>query len=226
MIESSTSLFAQSLLGVWQGVVMYLPNIILAFILVILGFLIGGLLGRAVSEVVRAAHVDAFLEKIGAMQTLRKVSASYNSARVIGGLVKWFFIIVFFVWAVNVLGLAQVSFFLSQILAFIPAVIIAAIILVVGSVVAEWASKVVRGTGRAADVTASNFAASVVKWAIWIFAIMMALSQVGIAPALINTIFIGLIAMLALAGGLAFGLGGRDHASRLLDSVSKMVSRD
>ena len=84
MIESNTSLFAESLIGIWQGVMMYLPNIIGAFILVTLGFLIGGLLGRAISELVRAVRVDAFLEKIGAMQTLRKVSTSYNSAHVIG----------------------------------------------------------------------------------------------------------------------------------------------
>jgi hypothetical protein len=226
MIQSSGSLFTQSLMSLWGGVVMYLPNIIIAIILVVLGFLIGGLLGRAISHLVNAAKVDAFLQKIGAMETLRKVSANYNSARYIGGLVKWFFIIVFFIAAVGQLGLTQVSFFLAQILAFIPSVIIAAIILVVGSVLADWASRVVRGTARAADMHASNFAAAVVKWAIWVFAIMVALSQVGIAAALINTIFIGLVAMLALAGGLAFGLGGRDHASRVLDGVSKMVSRD
>ena len=226
MIESSSSLFVQSLMALWGGVVMYLPNIIIALILVILGFLIGGLLGRAVAHLVNAVKVDSFLQKVGAMETLRKVSSHYNSAHYIGGLVKWFFIIVFFIAAIGQLGLTQVSYFLAQILAFIPSVIIAAIILVVGSILADWASRLVRGTTRAADMTASNFAAAVVKWAIWVFAIMVALSQVGIAAALINTIFIGIVAMLALAGGLAFGLGGREHASRVLDSVSKMVSRD
>jgi uncharacterized membrane protein len=205
---------------------MYLPNIIIAIILVILGFLIGGLLGRALAHLVKAVKVDSFFEKIGVMETLKKVSHTWNSATIIGGVVKWFFIIVFFIAAVGQLGLTQVSYFLTGILAFIPAVIIAAIILIVGSIVAEWAFKLVRGGGRAADMHATNFAASVVKWAIWIFAIMMALSQIGIAAALINTIFIGFVAMLALAGGLAFGLGGRDHAGRLLDSISKMVSRD
>lgn len=205
---------------------MYLPNIIIAIILVILGFLIGGLLGRALAHLVKAVKVDMFFEKIGVMETLKKASHTWNSATIIGGLVKWFFIIVFFIAAIGQLGLTQVSYFLTGILAFIPAVIIAAIILIVGSIVAEWAFKLVRGGGRAADMHATNFAASVVKWAIWIFAIMMALSQVGIAASLINTIFIGFVAMMALAGGLAFGLGGREHASRLLDSVSKMVSRD
>lgn len=205
---------------------MYLPNIIVAIILVTLGFLIGGILGRAVSHLVHVAKVDAFLEKLGAMDTLRKVSHSFNSSRYIGGLVKWFFIIVFFIAAIGQLGLTQISYFLSAILAFIPAVIIAAIILVIGSVLADWAYRVVRGTTRAADVSSSNFTASVVKWAIWIFAIMVALSQLGIASELINTLFTGLVAMLAIAGGLAFGLGGRDHASRVLDGISKMIARD
>lgn len=226
MIGTSSSLFVQSLQGLWDGILMYLPNIIIAIILVILGFLIGGLLGRAIAHLVKAAKVDMFFEKIGVMETLKKASHTWNSAAIIGGLVKWFFIVVFFIAAVGQLGLTQVSYFLTGILAFIPAVIIAAIILIVGSIVAEWAFKLVRGGGRAADMHATNFAASVVKWAIWIFAIMMALSQIGIAATLINTIFIGFVAMLALAGGLAFGLGGRDHASRLLDSISKMVSRD
>lgn len=226
MMESSGSLFTQSLMSIWSGVVMYLPNIILAIILVILGFLIGGLLGRAVAHLVNAAKVDKFFEKIGIMETLRRVSGTWNSGNMIGGLVKWFFIIVFFITAIAKLGLQQISAFLAYILAFIPQVIIAAIILIVGSVVAEWAFKLVRGGGRAADMSATNFAASVAKWAVWILAIMMALSQVGIAGSIINTIFIGIVAMLALAGGLAFGLGGREHASRVLDSVSKMVSRD
>lgn len=225
MIESG-NLFTQSLITIWQGVLMYLPNIITAIIFVILGFLIGGLLGRAISHLVTTAKVDKFFEKIGVMETLHKISNSWNSAHIIGGIVKWFFIIIFFISAVAKLGLTEVSMFLAQIWAFVPTVIIAAMMIIIGSVVAEWAARIVRGGGRAADMHASNFAASIVKGAVWVLTIMVALSQVGIAAALINTIFIGLVAMLALAGGLAFGLGGRDHAARVLDSISKMISRD
>lgn len=206
---------------------MYLPVIIFALIILVIGFLLGGLVGKALAHLVTMARVDKMLEKLGAMETFRRIGMNWNSGRVIGGLVKWFIIIVFLITALDMLGLSEVNLFLRQIvLVYVPSVIIAAIILVAGSVVADWASRAMRRASQMADMHAANFASSVVKWAIWIFTLMVVFTQLGIAQSFIQTLFVGVVAMLALAGGLAFGLGGRDHASRVLDGVSKMVKRD
>ncbi len=227
MLYSTGTYLMGSLTNLWIGVITYLPMIIIAFIIVALGFLIGGLIGKGISALINAAHVDSLFEKMGVMNVFRKMSVNWNSGKMIGGLVKWLVVIAFFITALGVLGLDTITMFLSQIvMTFIPSVIIAAIILIAGSVIAEFVFKTVRGSARAADMHASNFAASVAKWAIMIFAIMMALSQLGIGAQFVQIIFMGIIAMLALAGGLAFGLGGRDHAGRVLSDVSAMIKRD
>ena len=100
----------------------------------------------------------------------------------------------------------------------------AALILAVGAIVAHTISGIVAGGARAASVPSAKFAGGVAKWAVWIFAILAALSQLGIAGAFAQTLFTGLVAMLALAGGLAFGLGGKESAARYLESLRKDIS--
>ena len=117
--------------------------------------------------------------------------------------------------------------FLQQIvLVFLPNVLIAALVVLLASVVARAAGRVVTGSAKAAGIHSANFVGSIATWAIWIFALLIALSQLGIAAGLIQTIFVAILAMFALAGGLAFGLGGKEHASRIWSDIGKMVSRE
>ena len=127
----------------------------------------------------------------------------------------------------DILGLSQLNAFLQQIVfGFLPSVLVAALVILLASIVARAAGRVVTGSAKAAGVHSANFAGSLATWAIWVFALLIALSQLGIAASLIQTIFIAILAMFALAGGLAFGLGGRDHASRVLTDMGKMIGRE
>jgi hypothetical protein len=215
-----------SLQNLWIGVISFVPALILAIVIFLIGWLIASLIGKAVAHLISLLKLDSLLSRTGVDATLSRAGFRLNSAAFIGGLVKWFIILVFLVASLDILGLTEVTLFLRQVvLVYLPNVIVAAFILLAGSVLAELANKVVRGGAAAAHAKDSNFLGSVAKWAIWIFTILIALSQLGIASQLIQILFIGVVAMMAIAGGLSFGLGGKEHASRVLDRVGSMIRK-
>jgi hypothetical protein len=215
-----------SLQNLWIGVISFVPALILAIVIFLIGWLIASLIGKAVAHLISLLKLDSLLARTGVDATLSRAGFRLNSGAFIGGLVKWFIILVFLVASLDILGLTEVTLFLRQVvLVYLPNVIVAAFILLAGSVLADLANKVVRGGAAAANAKDSNFLGSVSKWAIWIFTILIALSQLGIASQLIQILFIGVVAMMAIAGGLAFGLGGKEHASRALDRVGSMIRK-
>ena len=225
MTQTWSEVLLMSLQNLWIGVVAFLPRLVLAIVIFLIGWLIASLIEKAIRQLLDAARVDAVLRKTGVDETLAKAGMRLNSGAFIGGLVKWFFVIVFLVASLDVIGLSQVNLFLREVvLNYLPNVIVAALILLVGSVLAEAIGRLVSGSARMADVRASGFLGTVARWAIWIFTILIALSQLGIATQLIQIIFIGVVAMFALAGGLAFGLGGKDAAARVIERMKHAVA--
>lgn len=155
---------------------------------------------------------------------LHKGGFTLNSGAFIGGLVRWFLVIVFLVASLDILGLAQVNEFLKNVvLSYLPNVIVATLILVVAAFIANAMQKLVVGSAKAAGAPSTHFLGGLTKWSIWIFAILAALYQLGIAGAFSQTLFTGFVAMVAIAGGLAFGLGGRDAASRYIEKLRKDI---
>lgn len=208
-----------------QGVLSVGPKFIVALVVLLIGWFIASALGSIVMQVVRALKVDSALEGLGLKEPVMRAGFKLDSGAFIGGLVRWFFIVVFLLAAVDILGLSQVTAFLRDVvLLYIPNVIVAAIILVVAALLADVAYKVVKGSAQAAQLPSSGFFGGVAKWAIWVFAIMAALYQLGIAGALVQTLFTGFVAMIAIAGGLAFGLGGKDAAARFVEKLRGDIS--
>jgi small-conductance mechanosensitive channel len=208
-----------SLKGVWQGVIGFLPTFIAALIVFIVGWLIAIFIGKLINKLVKAIKLDSLLEKIGFGKVLSKTKIKLDSAKFFEELVKWFLIIVFLMTAADILGLTQVTLFLQTILYYIPSVIVAAIILLIAGIVAKFMQKLVKASADAAGLHSSSTIGGIVKWAILIFGFVIALTQLGIATTLIQTVVMGIIAMLAIAGGLAFGLGGKDMAERTLEKL-------
>jgi hypothetical protein len=135
-------------------------------------------------------------------------------------LIKWFVIIVFLVASFDVLGLAQVNLFLQEVvLGYLPRVLAAALVLLVGGVVGDIAGRVVVTAAKTAGVASAHFAGAVAKWAVWVFAILVALSHLGIATAFSQTLFTGVVIAISLALGLSFGLGGQEAASRYIERM-------
>jgi len=226
LLQTWSEILTQSFQDLWIGIIAFVPNLIVALVIFILGWVVGSVLGRLVAQLITALRVDRALESAGASEVLAKAGFRLNSGAFIGGLVRWFFIIAFLVAAFDVLGLSQVNIFLQQVvLGYLPNVIVAALILLVAAVIADAMQKVVVGSAKAADMAHAHFLGGVTRWSIWIFAMIIALSHLGIAQAFMQVLFTGVVAMLAIAGGLAFGLGGRDAATGFIEKLHKDISK-
>jgi hypothetical protein len=213
----------QSFQNLFYGLVSFLPNLVAALIIFIIGWLIGAGLGRVVAQVIASLRVDQALKAGGVDRVVERAGFTLNSGAFLGMLVKWFFIIVFLVASLDVLGLTQVTVFLrTVVLGYLPQVIIAVLILLVAAVVAEAAQRVVSGSASAANLRSANFLGAIARWAIWVFALLAALDQLGVTP-FIQTLFTGVVVALALAFGLAFGLGGQAAAARAIEKMREQI---
>jgi hypothetical protein len=144
-----------------------------------------------------------------------------DSSGVIASIVKWFVRLITLVVAFDTLGLPAVSNVLQQLLLWLPNLVVALVVLVIGGLAANALSQLVRGTTAQAGFTNPDMLATVTKVAVWGFAIVVAVNQLGIATTLINTLLIGIVGAFSIAFGLAFGLGGRDRAAQMLDTMGR-----
>ncbi|OHA06162.1 MAG: hypothetical protein A2934_02000, partial [Candidatus Sungbacteria bacterium RIFCSPLOWO2_01_FULL_47_10] len=190
------------------------------------GWVVAVAVGKLVEQVIRALKVDQLLARLEFEKALERAGVRLNSGAFIGGLVKWFLVVVFLLAAVNILGerFKPISDFLVAVLTYLPNVVVSAVIIVIAALVADTASAVVKGSVEAMGFRA-HLTEVVVRWSIWTFAIVAALLQLGIATALLQTVVTGVVAMLALAFGLAFGLGGKEAAADIIDSVRDQMKK-
>lgn len=223
-INTWSEVLTLSFRNLWLGVVGFVPNLIAAIVIVLVGWGIGTLFGRIVAQVVSALKIDEALRKAGVEDFLAKGGINLNAGAFLGGLLRWFVMLVFLIGAFDVLHLSQVTVFLRDILNYLPQVIVAVLILIAAGIVADAMKKVVLSSAMTAEITSAGFLATITKWVIWVFAILVALSQLGIAAGFVQTIFTGLVVALSLGLGLSFGLGGQEAAGRLIDKVSKEIS--
>jgi len=191
-----------------------IPAVIGALIIILIGWIIAGVLARLVTELLRRAGADRLFAEHGG-EVYGSQSKKIKPSVVAGELVKWLVRIVFLVAAANVLGLTQVSQLLNDVILWIPNLIVAAIILLLAPILARFVRGAIEvGAGRM-GFTNAPLLGRIAEIAIVVFAVIIAINQIGIAANLVNTLFIGVVAALALAFGLAFGLGGRDVAGQL-----------
>ncbi len=225
MILSWGEVISASLKNIWFAIAGFVPEFLAAIVIFVVGWIIAVILGKLVAQVIRMTRVDTALKAARVDQVIEKAGFHLDAGLFVGTLVKWFFIIVALVAALDVLGLSSVTAFLQNVvLSYLPSVIVAVLIIMVAAVVAEAMQKIVVGSARAADIKSANLVGNITKWAIWAFAILTALLQLGIAVTFINTLFTGIIIAVSLALGLAFGLGGQDAAAKYIEKVKGDVS--
>jgi hypothetical protein len=194
-----------------------IPLVIGALVIIIIGWIIAGVLARVVTELLRRLGADRlFAEHGGRVYGAR--TRDFKPSVVGGELVKWLVRLVFLVAAANVLGLTQVSELLNDVLLWIPNLIVAAIVLLVAPLLARFVRSAIEVGAGEMGFTNASLLGRIAEIAIVAFAVIIAINQIGIAANLVNILFIGLVAALALAFGLAFGLGGRDVAGQLTQS--------
>jgi len=218
--------FSRSLQDLWIGSVQFAPKLILAVVLFVIGWVLGSLVARAFEQVLGALKVDKLLTSVKADDLLRQAGMNLNTGYFIGQVAKWFIVLVFLLPSLDLLGLDSIRMFLVEdVIGYLPHVIVAAFILIIASIVSQGVAKLVAASTRAMSVTSASMLGTIAKYAVWIFAFIVALGELGIAREYMGVLFTGLVGMLALAGGLAFGLGGKDTAARFLAKVNDEGSR-
>lgn len=224
-LENWSDKLTASFQDLWTGIASFVPTLIVALVIILIGWVVGALLGRVISQIIRSLKVDEGLRRAGIEDVVRRGGISLDSGHFIGGLVKWFVIVAFLVTAFDVLGLTQINTFLRDVvLLYLPRVILAALVLLVAGVLGDVMKKVVVTSAKAAGFHSSGFVGSVTKWAIWIFAVLVALSHLGIASTFVQTLFTGVVVALSLALGLAFGLGGQDAAAKFIEKTREEIA--
>ena len=222
-VVAASDIVRNSLLTLWGGVALFLPRFIAAIVVFLVGWLIAELLGKLAYHVVKILHVDNALGRVGFRQAWERSGFKLNTPMLFYELVKWFFVAVFLMAATNILGLGQVSEFLRTVVFYLPNVIVAMVILLIGILVAKFLEGLVKASVKAAGLMSANFLGALTKWAVFTFSLLIALAQLKVADDIIKIVITGLIAAGALAMGLAFGLGGVKHAEQMIGDLKKRI---
>jgi hypothetical protein len=201
-----------------RSVFSYLPEVVGAIVVILIGVLVGWALKTVVVKALRFVKVKPYTDAIG----LNKVfKTKEDMVELVGDLVKWVIIIIFLIPALSILGLTDVSEIVKGIVAYLPHVVVAAVIVMVGAILADLASRAVEAAAQTIGAKTAAIVADITRWAIIVFTILVALNQLGIASDIINTLVTGFVALIAIAGGLAFGLGGQEAAKDAITRLRK-----
>ena len=192
-----------------------IPKIIAFLLILIVGWIIASIVAKVITSVLHAVKFNDMAERSGLAGFVTDMGVDTDSSGVLAGIVKWFIRLIFLVAAFDALGLPAVSAVLQQFLLWIPNLIVALVVLVIGGLLAKALASIVRGATAEAQLGNPDLMANIARIAVMAFAIIIAVNQIGIASTLVNTLFMGFVATFVIAFGLAFGLGGRDVAAQI-----------
>ncbi|MBO0765092.1 MAG: hypothetical protein J2P50_10955 [Hyphomicrobiaceae bacterium] len=210
--EAITNSMAQALSLILAAV----PRIIGFVIIVAIGWFIASLIAKAVSALLRSIRFNDMAERSGFAGFVANTGVETDSSGFVAEIAKWFVRLITLVVGFDALGLPAVSDVLRQLLLWLPNLAVAIAVLILGGLAANWLAGLVRGATAKADLGNPDLLASIARIATWAFAVVVALNQIGIARELVNTLFMATVGAVALALGLAFGIGGRDTAAEVV----------
>lgn len=206
-----------SIQNLWIRSIEFIPNLFGAIIIFVIGLMVAISLEVLVIRIMKKMKVDKASEEIGLSNLLEQGNIKLNIPRLVGATVKWFIIIASLTAVADILNLPQITNFLDSIIAYIPNIIAAVVIIAISIIVANFLSRIVAKGAKTTKIAHNKMLAAVSKWAVLIFGLMAALVQLGVASSLITILFSGMVASLSLAFGLAFGLGGTEKAMQILN---------
>jgi small-conductance mechanosensitive channel len=201
----------ESLRGGLDAFFAFVPQLIGAIIILIIGYIVAKILQAVVSRVLKAVGFDGWMEQGGIKQFFDRAQTRETPATVLGKLAFWFVFIITITMAADALGIQQVSQVLAQLIAYIPSIIAAILILILAALLANFLSGILRGA------TGSDLLASIARYAIIVYAVFAALTELGIAVQLTAPTFLIVLGAVALAAAIAFGWGGRDVAKDIIE---------
>lgn len=214
-----------ALQNLWIGFFDFLPKLIGALIVFIIGWFIAVGIGKLISEILIRIKFNQLFEGGSWKKVLEKADVKVHPAEFIGTIIKWVILIVFLMAAVEILGFAVFADFLTSVVGYLGNVVVAALIFVVAVIVADILAKVIVAATDSARFEYSHIAGDIVRWSIWVFAILAILHQLGVAQPLVETLLSGIIGVFVISFGLAFGLGGKDAAADVIESFRQRLRK-
>ena len=216
MIQDWGTAIYNALANALNMILTFIPKLIGFLVILIVGLIIAALVAKAVTFLLRKVGFDRMSDRIGLTGFEQRMGVRMDTAGVLGKIVYWFIVLIFLVPAADALGVPAVSNVLNQLVAYIPNVFVAILVLFLGALAGTVVADLVRGAVASANIGNPNIFAMIARWAIIAFAALVALEQLKITPDLINELFGAVVLALAIAFGLAFGLGGQEAARRWL----------
>ncbi|MDO8655419.1 MAG: hypothetical protein Q7R48_03335 [bacterium] len=214
-----------ALQNLWQGVVGFVPALVGALVVFGVGWAFSVGVGKLVADVLKRLRLNQLLDRGAWKKAMDRADLRVDTAEFIGAIIKWVLVIVFLSAAVEILGLGQFAVLLQKILGYLPNVVVASLIFVVAVIISDIVEKVLRAVVEGAQMGHSGMVGVIVRWSIWVVAINAILLQLGVASFLLQTLTTGIVAFLVIAGGLAFGLGGKDVAGEMLQDLKSKLRR-
>lgn len=196
-----------------------LPRIVASAIVLVIGWLIASLIAQGTIALLRAVRFNDLARRSGFAGFVQNMGVRQDAAGVIASVTKWFVRLMTLVVAFDTLGLPAVSGVLQQLLLWLPNLVVGLVALVIGGLAANALSRLVRGSAAGAGLANPDLLAAATRVAVWAFAVVVAVSQLGIATTVVTTLMVGVVGAVALAAGLAFGLGGRHRAAQLIARI-------
>jgi len=224
-IQNLSVTIVESLQQIWGGIVEFLPKVLAAILVLIVGWAVARLLGKFIARVINVLQLDRLLESAGVNKIFAKAGKPLKIDVVFNEIVKWFVLIVFFISAAKILNLDQITQFLGDVLNYIPRVIVAVVILIIGALLANFIAEIVKSTITATKIGVGKTLASVTRYIIIIFSFLAAFEQLNIAEVYLSSLFQAFVYMLAGAAALAFGLGGKEVAADFLKKIKVDLSK-
>ena len=204
----------------------FLPKVLGAILIFILGLILGNWSRNLIVKGLGALRLDTLIKDTKFKAFLQKAEVEEKVEVVLGGLVKWIIVLIFFIAATNILGLTTVSELLGGVISYIPSVFSAVIVLALGILLAGFVESLVKGALASVDLHTSRLMGKIASYTVVTIATLAAFSELRIASSFINILFIGFVAMIALGLGLAIGLGGKDLVSRMLNDWYDRLQKD
>jgi hypothetical protein len=210
-----------SLAGALNIFLTAIPRLLGFAVILVVGWVLSSLLARGVAALLRAVRFEDLAQRSGFAGFVHNMGVRTDASGVIATVAKWFVRLITLVVAFDMLGLPAVSGVLQQLLLWLPNLVVGLVVLVIGGLAANAVSRLVRGATAEAGFTNPDVVATVARVAVWAFAVIVALDQLGIATTVVNTLLIGVVGALSLASGLAFGLGGRYRAAQIIEGLGQ-----
>lgn len=220
-MQSQIDIFLFSLNEFWGQVATFFPKLLAVIVILFFGWLCAKIACTLVKRLLGLVRFDQFADKSGLEQLLSHSGVDLTLSGVISRVIYWLVILLFVITGANSLGLTEVAVMLNSLANYLPRIIIAIFILIFGTLLARFVNRLVFSWLHGIKFDGALTISTTSEYAIQVFALFVALEQLGIGTQLLTALFVIVFGAIFLALAIAFGLGGRDKAARIISQMDK-----